>query len=429
MGCRTGGPEEEGDPMRRGRWSVVVACLGAALLVGSIAFRTFAAPALVRFPLDVDETAHYTGTAVTYVNPATLLPLAQPQRAPVQISRHVKVVSGTFSKAVIDETVTITTGGTTNVETYQYVIDRRSMQMVSDPRQYAFGDPKATMHAVGAYRVNFAMGTSAKGSYLAYIPEEDAVSRMHLVEGAHRHSDAPVAVIDFSSTRNGPVAPYYLAHLKAMGLPMQVSAAQLAPVLLADGIDVNRALADVGPRLQPAESALVSATLAKSVPLRYFFLSAGLVSIEPKTGALIDVHTQQQGVAVQPDLSGTSALQPLLDKYSSIPSVKALSAGLAKLAKRAPQVAQSYTYTQTVPSSLAVTKVAQDNARMANLVEVRVPSAMAVAGLFLLVLGLIGRQRARRRRARAGPLDGPSPATTLDPDVAPEVLAPHPVGV
>ena len=407
--------------MRRGRWSIAAVCVGAFLLTGAVAFRSFATPALVRFPLDVDETAQYTGTALTYVNSATLLPLAQPKREPVRISRHVKVVSGTFSKAVIDETVTITTGGTTNVETYQYVIDRRSMQMVSDPRQYAFGDPKAIMHAAGAYRVNFAMGTNAKGSYLAYIPEADVVSRMRLVEGSHHHSDAPVAIIDFSSKRDAPVAPYYLAHLKAMGLPMEVSAAQLAPVLLADGIDVNQALADVGPRLQPAESALVTATLAKSVPLRYFFLSDGLVSIEPKTGALIDVHTQQQGVAVQPDLSGASVLQPLLDRYASIPSVKALSDGLAALAKRPPQVAQSYTYTQTVASSLAVTKVAQDQARMANLVEVRVPWTMAAVGLVLFALGLVGWRRARRKRTRAAAPDGPSPAITVEPEAAPEV--------
>ncbi len=412
-------------------------CVGAVLLTGSAAFRTFGAAALVRFPLDLDETAHYTGTALTYVDPATLLPLAHPTQAPVEISRHVKVVSGTFTKAVIDETVTITTAATTttrattNVETYQYVIDRRSMQMVSDPRQYAFGDPKATMHAAGAYRVNFAMGTNAKGSYLAYIPEEDAVSQMHLVEGPHRHSDAPVAVIDFSSKRDGPVAPYYLAHLKAMGLPMEVSAAQLAPVLLADGIDVNKALADVGPRLAPAESALVTATLAKSVPLRYFFLSDGVVSIEPKTGALIDVHTQQQGVAVQPDLSGASALQPLLDRYASIPSVKALSDGLAALAKRPPQVAESYTYTQTVASSLAVTKVARDHARMANLVDVRAPWAAATAGLVLLALGLIGWSSARRRRnrTRTTPGSGPPPTITLEPDVAPPVPHHSPEGV
>jgi hypothetical protein len=405
--------------MRHGRWGIAALGLGVTLLVGSVGFRVAAAPALVRFPLNLDETAHYTGTAVTYVDQATLLPLAKPKAEPVQIDRHVKVVSGNFTKAVIDEIVTIKTGGTTNVETYQYVINRRTMQMVSDPRQFAFGDPKAVMHAAGSYRVNFAMGTNVNGSYRAFIPEEDAMSHMVLTEGPHTHPDAHIKVLDFSSKLDGPVAPYYLEHLKKMGLPMQVTASQLAPVLLADGIDVNRALNDVGKVLTPAESKLVFATLAKSVPLHYFFLSDGIVSIEPKTGALIDVHTHQQGVAVQPDLRGASVLQPMLDKYSSIPSVKALSDGLAALAKRPPQVAESYRYTQTVPSSERVTTLARDNVRMMNLVQLRIPVAMALLGVLLLGFALIGRRRGRRPGVDIGgpvpPVNIPAEPVTAEP--------------
>jgi len=414
--------------MRRRALRIAALSLGAALLIGSMAFRVVAVPALVRFPLNVDETTEYTGSAVSYMDQASLVPFAEPKRRPLHISRRVHVVSGTFSKAVIAETVTVKTGGTTNVERYQYVIDRRTMKMVSDPRQVAFGDPKAVMHAAGAFRVNFAMGTTANGRYLAYIPEEDAVSHLTLVEGVHSHGDAHIKVIDFASKRNGPVAPYYLEHLRKMGAPIQVTAAQLAPVLLADGIDVNRALAEVGPLLTSAESKLVSETLAKSVRLRYFFLSNGLISIEPRTGALIDVHTQQQGVAVQPDLTGASVLQPLFDKYAAIPSVKALSDGLAALAKRPPQVAESYRYTQTIPSSLAATRLAREHARTMNLVEVRIPGAMAVLGLLVLGGGLIGRRRTRRDRnepdtdvPRAG---GPPPSATIPADPVPEPAVP-----
>lgn len=413
--------------MRHRGWGIAALCLGVTLVAGSVVVREVAAPALVRFPLNVDETAHYTGTAVSYMDPATLLPLARPKSEPLSIDRRVKVVSGTFDKAVIDETVTVKTGGTTNVETYQYVINRRTMQMVSDPRMFAFGDPKAVIHAVGAYRVNFAMGTNVNGAYRAYIPEEDAISNMKLVEGPHAHPDAHIKVLDYSSKLDGPVAPYYLAHLKKMGLPMQVTAAQLEPVLKADGIDVNRALADVGPILTPAESRLVSATLAKSVPLHYFFLSDGIVSIEPKTGALIDVHTHQQGVAVQPDLSGASVLDKLFHKYAAIPSVKALSDGLTALAKRPPQVAESYKYTQTVPSSLRVTQVARDHVRMKNLVELRLPAAMAVLGLIALGLGLLLWRRGRRSRkgsTSGGPL---APETIPTEPVPTEPVTTEPV--
>ena len=397
--------------MRRRRWGIAALGLGVVLLAGSVAFRAAAAPALVRFPLNIDETAHYTGTALTYVDQKSLLTLPVPKREPVSISRHVKVESGSFRKAVVDETVTIKTPSLTTVERYQYVIDRRTMKMVADPRQYAFGDPKATMHAAGSYRVNFAMGTKATGSYLAYIPEADVQSHLALVEGAHTHPDVNIPVIDFSSKEEKPVAPYYLEHLKAIGLPMQITGAQLEPQLAAAGIDVNQALADVTPHLTTAGKQLIAQVLAKPVKLHYFFIDDGAVSIEPKTGALIDVHTHTQGIAVQPDLSGVGELDPLLHEYASIPSVQALSVGLAKLAARPPQLAQSYTYTETVPSSQRAASIARKNIRMMTLVQVRIPWALAVLGAILLAVGLVLR---RRRRGGTSGVGSP-PEITIEP--------------
>jgi hypothetical protein len=89
--------------MRRRRRSIAAACVGVVLLAGSAGFRLFAVPALVRFPLNIDETTHYTGTAVTYVDQATLLPLPTPKVEPLSLSRHVKVVGGNFESAVSRE--------------------------------------------------------------------------------------------------------------------------------------------------------------------------------------------------------------------------------------------------------------------------------------------------------------------------------------
>jgi hypothetical protein len=150
--------------MTRRRWSTVAVCIGIVLVMAAAAFRAFAVPALIRFPLNVDETTHYTGIATTYIDESTLLPLVTPKREPVRVDRHTRVVNGDFSKAVIAETITIRTGSTTSVENYQYVMDRRSMQFADDPRQYAFGDPKSIMHAAGGHRVNFAMGTTTDGT-------------------------------------------------------------------------------------------------------------------------------------------------------------------------------------------------------------------------------------------------------------------------
>ena len=66
--------------MKRRRWGIAGICAGLVLIAGAVIFRTVAVPALVRFPLNVDETATYTGTASTYVDQATLLPLPVPHR-------------------------------------------------------------------------------------------------------------------------------------------------------------------------------------------------------------------------------------------------------------------------------------------------------------------------------------------------------------
>jgi hypothetical protein len=405
---------------------MVAICLGVVLLAGSAAFRVAAVPALVRFPLNVDETTHYTGTSITYIDQSTLLPLATPKSEPVTVDRHVRVVKddSSFGEAVIRETITIKTPSSTNVENYQYVMDRRSMKFVSDERQYAFGDPQSAMHAAGSYRVNFAMGTTSDGTYSSYIPEADAQAPMALVRGPHYHADAKTTVIDFSSKLEAPVAPYYREHLAAIGLPMQITAAQLQPQLLAAGINIPRALADIGSRLTPDESALLATTLAKPVPLNYFFVVDGLISIEPKTGALIDVHSNGEGVAVQPDVSGATALQPMLNKYADIPSVKAVSDGLAKLAVRTPQPAQMLAWKQTPASSRHIANKAADQGQMMTIAKWWVPAALAILGIALLTLGLIG-----RRRSRGGP-DKPVrefPPEPVEPPM-PETPVPAPVG-
>jgi hypothetical protein len=416
--------------MARRRWSTVVICVGLVLVICAATFRVFAVPALVRFPLDVNQTAHYRGVAVTYMDQSTLTPLATPKRDPLTLDRHVKVVGGNFDHATIQETITIHAGATTSVEQYQYVLDRRSMQFTKDPKQYAFGNPAAPMHAAGGYRVNFAMGTKSDGTYFAYIPEADSRVALQVVRGPHYSSAAGVDVIDFSSKLEAPVAPYYLEHLKAMGLPMQVSAVQLQPTLLAAGIDIAKALGDAGPYLTPADSATVARTLAIPVPLNYFFVVDGTISIEPKTGALVSVHSKAEGVAVQPDFSNANALKPILERHSDIPSVKAAADGLSALALRPPQRAQILEYTQTAASSRHVAGIASDQGRMMTLATWWVPIGLGVLGAALLALGTFLRRRAGRGRPDANvEQDRPTPPQEpvepvlppLSPVGAPEV--------
>jgi DUF3068 family protein len=410
--------------MRRRRWSTVAICAGLVLLIGAAAFRVFAVPALVRFPLDADKTAHYRGVAVTYVDQQTLTPLSTPKREPLTLDRHVKVVDGDFGHAVVQETITIRAGATTSVEHYRYVMDRRSMKFTGGAGNYAFGDPNATMHNGGSYRVNFAMGTQRDGTYYAFIPEADTQVALQYVRGPHYSPAAGVDVTDFSSKLLAPVAPYYLEHLKAMGLPMEVSAVQLQPTLLASGIDIAKAIAAAGPYLSPAESATIAATLAKPVPLHYFFVVDGAISIEPKTGALVSVHSNAEGVAVQPDFSNANVLKPILEKYSALPAVKAAADGLSALSVKEPQRAQILEYQQTPASQRDIAGVASDQAKMMNLATWWVPIGLAVLGGLLVVLGVILRRRAGRGRPNANvgrdhPIPPQAPVEPILPPLEP----------
>jgi hypothetical protein len=412
--------------VRRRRWSTIAITAGLALAVGAVGFRVFAVPALVRFPLEVNQTAHYRGVSVTYMDQSTLTPYAEPKREPLTLDRHIEVVGGNFDHAVVRETITIHAGATTTREQYRYAMDRRSMRFEDGADTYAFGDPHARMHASGSHRVNFAMGTKSSGTYLAFVPEADARVPLQLVQGRHYSSRAGVDVIDFSSKLEAPVAPYYLEHLKAMGLPMEVSAAQLQPTLLAAGIDIARALGDAGPYLTSAEAATVSATLAKPVPLHYFFVVDGTISIEPKTGVLISVHSDAEGVAVQPDFSNANALKPILQKYSAIPSVKAAADGLTALSVREPQPAQMLEYQQTTASSRHFAAIAGDQTRMITFVTWLVPIGLVLLGTALFVLGVVG----RRRSGLGGPGAGFERGRPVPPRIPAEPALPplEPVG-
>jgi hypothetical protein len=101
-------------------------------------------------------------------------------------------------------------------------------------------------------------------------------------------------------------------------------------------------------------------------------------------------------------------------KFSTIPSVNALSTGLVALAGREPQAVQDLQYKQTVPSSVSAADTARRMGRRMTLVEWWVPGAMALVGLILLVMGLIGWRRAARRGG------DDAPAEPLRPAAAPE---------
>jgi len=379
----------------RTRATTAALVAGLILLVGAVAVRVLVVPAVVRFPSHLDETYHYTGTYTSYVDDKTLQPLSPPKVSPFELDRHLRSVHSSFSTVVIHEDLTLHNGSRILRQQLQYVMDRRSMKFVKSPDSWAYVPANVTDRA-GSYRIQLPLGTTANGTYYVWNNETATAAKLVDPSPLHHHPAAGVGVIDFHGNVDHEVTPAYRNWLAAQGFPMTITSAQVQAQLRAQGINVDAALKDVGSLLTPQESATLARTLGRPIALQYFYVYRGRVSIEPHTGSVMDVHTQSEGLEVKPDLSGVAALRPLFAKYSSIPSVKAVSDGLDRLTRQPPQTAALTKYTETDASSAEIGEDARAAIREMRLLKIWIPLGMVLLGGALLITALVLRRRRRR---------------------------------
>ena len=224
--------------------------------------------------------------------------------------------------------------------------------------------PNNLVNRTGAYRLTFPLGVTRSGVYNAWNNETGATYRLVRPSREHVHAEAGVDVLDFHGHLDRPVTHAYSRWLGENGFPTELSPAQLRARLRNEGVDFAAALADVNRLLTPDERATITKVLTRTIPLRYRFFFSGQVSIEPKTGAIMDVHTQTEGLKVKPDLSSLHAVAPVLTKYASIPSVARVAAAVAKVEAEPPAVAARYRFTEDAASSAMVGQDARDQARL-----------------------------------------------------------------
>ncbi|HVA75212.1 MAG TPA: porin PorA family protein [Acidimicrobiales bacterium] len=373
--------------------------LGVVLAVVAVGLRFVGGPVLVRYPLNINQTLHYHGTATVYVNPATGLPLAQPLRVPLTIDRQVKVVSGTFSHAVISEKTTATFAGNSSTQTYQYYMNRRNMRLVDGPQSYAFGDPAQSMATGGSYRINFPTGTTAGKTYEAWAPETGTTIQVKAAGGAQREPVSGDRLLTFSTNLDHPVAPYYLAYLKSTGMPASIPAATVAAELQASGVSVQQVLQAVAPHLSASQMATLQAAFTKSIPLSYSYFQHGYVSVQPSTGAVIKGGSSSEGVAATPDLSSLAPAEAVLAPYASLPQVQALAKAAAAMGR--PQVVLQMSYSEDAASIRAADRIADHQAALMSLIEWQLPALVGALALAVLILAAAWRPRPRTTPAEA----------------------------
>ncbi len=373
--------------MTRRGWAIIS---GAVLVVAGVATWAVVAPALVRFPLNTNQTMQYRGTVTLGANLSNLAPLASPVTLPLQMTRSVKVVSGSFSNATVAEAVNLHFAGVTKSETYQYVMDRRSMQLLNEPGSYAFGTPAERMTPAGSYRITMPMGTSSTRSYQAWAPETNSAVTIVPTGPVHRDTLAGTDVVTFTTNLDHPVAPYYLAYLEKGGLPASLSGTIVQSVLAGQGVNITQVFQAAAGVMNPAELAALQGDLAQPATVSYSYFQNGHVAVQPQTGVIVEAGSTREGVSARISASGLAAAVSALDPLASNnPAVHAFDQAVATLS--APITVLSLSFQQTPASARSMAAVAASNARMMNLLQWQLPVLLAVLGVVAMLIGTLWR--------------------------------------
>lgn len=364
---------------------------GGVLVVAGVATWAVVAPALVRFPLSTNQTMHYRGTVTLGANLSNLAPLASPVVLPLEVTRTVKVVSGSFGDATVAEAVKLQFAGLTKTETYQYVMDRRSMQLLNAPGSYAFGTPADRMTPAGSYRITMPMGTSSTRSYQAWAPETNSAVTIVPTGPVHRDTLAGTDVVTFTTNLDHQVAPYYLTYLEKGGLPASLSGATVQAVLAAEGVNITQVVQAAAGVMNPAELAALQGDLAQPATVSYSYFQNGHVAVQPQTGVIVEAGSAREGVSARISASGLGAAVSALDPLASNPAVHAFDQAVTTLS--APITVLSLSFQQTPASARSMAAVAAGNARMMNLLQWQLPVLLAVLGVLAVLIGTLWRPR------------------------------------
>lgn len=392
--------------MARSRTASKIAFGVSGLLVLlAILWLLVAVPMLVKYPDDLDASPKYAGTFKVFVDPTTYAPLPQPTTLPLSVSRHIEVVDATSSKAVVAETLVQKAGSLVNTtQRNQYVMDRRTMKNVKDPRAWAF-TPANVVDRSGSYRLNLPFDTKADGRYPIYKNEIGTTYTMHEAAGPDTTNRHGLTLQNHAASRaDVPITSAYLANLSsALPLPTEMTLDQLKPALTAAGLDVDALLPALLPALTQDEAATLTALAAQPIPLQYTLTFRGTASVEPKTGAEVIVN-DIESIGIRPNSPELPKLQAILDAHDDIPEAAAASAALTKLSSSSIKVVE-YAFRQTPASIADIASQVKDLRRQVVLAKQSIPIGLALLAGIALLVGVWKWPRTRARRV---------PATTPD---------------
>lgn len=406
----------------RRRWPWALVAVGAVIFASAFVWKSEAVPRLEKFPSDLDTTLNYSGTFTQYVDPSTAAPLPTPLAKALNVDRHVFVVSSTSDTAVVREDITIKIEGMKDgFESHQYVIDRTTMQNLKSPQAWAFKETNVLDRA-GTYRINFPMKLTPGTVFPSY--KDETATRLEVPSDPAILPEKPNGVTQVvlrAEGANVPLTDAYLQQLDSMmPMPRQLTLVQLQPALLAAGVDVDATLKALVPVISQADLSILGGLAGNPIKLQYVTSFAATTTVNPPTGANLDVKGVSESVGAMPDAAALPPLLDVLGRYMDVPEVAKSVNGLkAMAAQPMPLFKQDY---QMTPASLdSVSSDVADMVKQMNLAETTVPWALGILGFVMALAGavlLIIRKPVKVEGPAAGePVDEQLPELT-DHDLA-----------
>ena len=192
----------------------------------------------------------------------------------------------------------------------RYVLDRKSLKNVADPRAWAY-TPSNKIDRSPAYSINLPF-SSGKGPYQVW-KNESGVSYAFTKTASVRRGAVTLYRYQGSMT-SAPAQSYYIDQLASQGIPKALTPTQAAAQLKAQGADPALLETVVLPALAPVDRSSALAILAQNVPLNYTIDVHTSFLVEPKTGAIVGLEQINQTLYATPDIQGIGRIQTILDK-------------------------------------------------------------------------------------------------------------------
>ena len=369
----------------------------------------FVLPALaVKYPGGpLNKTAHAQGTFTLYIDPATAGPLATPQKLSLDIKRNLHVIETDGSRAVVAENDVEQIGNLKPQDLQQrYVLDRKSLKDVADPRAWAY-TPSNKVDRSPAYSINLPFD-SGKGPYQVWKNESGVSYAFTKTAKVH---EGGVTLYRYQGSMTGaPAQSYYIDQLASQGIPKSLTPAQAAAQLKAQGADPALLKTAVLPALAPADRSAALAILAPERPAevhdrRAHQLPGRAQDRAPSSGS----EQINQTLYATPDIQGIGRIQTILSKpqYAKNAAVQSAAAVIGKLVRNPPRSRIfNITYAQLPASVERSGRVRQeprrqDHARQGDASRAVIGGLGVLVALAGLGLGFVRRRRGQCRVANA----------------------------